>query len=190
MAERSKRRGQLARDFRRCLRMVPAAPQRRVFRAIARCAWLGFLLSSGCVVPSDSVDVLPQPVRALVDSLIVDEYRGVARYRVLESRFGGEPFRALVSASERRVEALATVYRHHFALPPDNPYRKIGLLERYESLGSACGIALVDEEETVARYQRLLNTPTAAADVRSVARTNLANTKHLEVPAVRRCATR
>jgi hypothetical protein len=130
---------------------------------------------------------LPQGVSAILDSLVVDEYRAAARYQQVMQAFGTvSPFREMLPVQGARVEALMQVYRQYPAFPPPNPFDGPQYMERYASVAGACEVALEAETATAERYARALALNPPAA-VQKILRYNRASTLAFEVAATRRC---
>lgn len=130
---------------------------------------------------------LPQGLSAILDSLVVDEYRAAARYQQVMQAFGTvSPFKEMEPVQASRVEALMQIYREYPAFPPPNPFEGPQYMERYASVAGACEVAVQAETATAERYARAaaLNPP---ASVRRILRYNRASTLAFEVAAATRC---
>jgi hypothetical protein len=140
--------------------------------------------SSEALTPAE---LLPQGMTALLDSLVVDEYRAGARYQQVMQAFGSvSPFREMEPVQAARVEALMQIYRKYPAFPPPDPFEGPQYMERYASLAGACEVAAEAETATADRYARALalNPPQA---VQKILRYNRASTLAFEVAAASRC---
>lgn len=131
---------------------------------------------------------LPQGMSALLDSLVVDEYRAAARYQQVMQAFGTvSPFKEMEPVQGSRVNALMQIYRQYPAFPPPNPFEGPQYMERYASVAGACEVAAEAETATADRYARALalNPPQS---VQKILRYNRASTLAFEVAATIRCA--
>ena len=140
--------------------------------------------SGDALTPADR---LPQAVSAILDSLVVDEYRAAARYQQVMQAFGTvSPFKEMEPVQANRVETLMQIYRQYPAFPPPNAFEGPQYMERYASVAGACEVAAAAELATADRYARAvaLNPPT---DVQRILRYNRASTLAFEVAAATRC---
>lgn len=148
------------------------------------------LSAAACVRGGDVLtpaSPLPQSVSAILDSLVVDEYRAAARYQQVMQAFGTvSPFREMHPVQGARVAALMQIYRQYPAITPPNPFEGPQYMERYASLAGACEVAVEAETATAGRYARAvaLNPPAA---VQQILRYNRASTLAFEVAAATRC---
>lgn len=147
--------------------------------------------SAACVGSGDALtpaEPLPQGVSAILDSLVVDEYRAAARYQQVMQAFGTvSPFKEMEPVQATRVEALMAIYRQYPAFPPPNPFAGPQYMERYVSVEGACEVALEAETATAERYSRAL-TLNPPASVQKILRYNRASTLAFEIAASMRCA--
>jgi hypothetical protein len=110
-------------------------------------------------------------VRALVDSLVIDEARAADRYQRIVSRFGAvAPFRDLSEEPRPRLDALLGVVDRRGWVAPDPFAGPIGV-EVYANVAGACDVSARFSRLMIARYDRLL-TVAEAADLRAVTRRN------------------
>lgn len=139
---------------------------------------------SSLFVPAER---LSPSLAAVVDSLVLDEWRAQALYGDAADRFAGAaPFPALERAQGDRVGYLLRIYEQYPAFPPVNPWGVTAAREVNPSQAGVCALAAAHEQATADRYTRALSLKPPPV-VEKVLKVNRAATLSADLAAAKRC---
>lgn len=101
------------------------------------------------------VGELPQSVKEALDEAINDEYKALATYEAVISKFGTiRPFSMIKGAEEQHIASLKAIYDKYGLIPPVNTLS--GTLSAPGTLKEACQIGVEAEIANAALYRNQL----------------------------------
>jgi rubrerythrin len=127
-----------------------------------------------------------EPLNSALTEALQDEYKARTTYRLILDKFGEiAPFRNIVEAEERHIQALLPLFQKYgIPIPADEWEAKIQVPD---SISVACELGVQAEIENAELYQRLLQLTQKYPDVQRVFLNLQRASQANHLPAFQRC---